>query len=77
MPRKPHPIGNEHHAVACGVHGVLWAMEIVEGRDRPPELENTKYHEHGKIGSLLLWLSEAIFMTGKAIVLDSSFCVYR
>ena len=37
-PRKPHPMGNEHHAVASGVSGVLWAMEIVEGKDRLVQL---------------------------------------
>ena len=75
MPRKPHPMGNEYHTVACGVFGPLWAMEILEGRDRPPELGNSKYHEHGKTGSLLLRLSAAIFRTGKVIILDSGFCV--
>ena len=72
--RKPYPVGRYHHAVACGVSGALWAMEIVEEGERPPELESSKHYEHVKIGSLLLQLSEAIFRTRKIVVLDSSFC---
>ena len=36
--RKPHPMDSEHHAVACGMFGVSWVMEIIDGRDRPSEL---------------------------------------
>ena len=37
-PRKPHPIGNEYHTIACGKSGILFAMEMVEGKQRPNEL---------------------------------------
>ena len=34
-PPKPWPLGNECHAMACGISGILHAMEIVEGKDEP------------------------------------------
>ena len=67
---KPRPMGSENRAVACGVPGEMWAIEIAEGRDRTPWLGNTKHREHGNAGSLLLWLSQAIFRAGKVVILD-------
>ena len=36
-PRKPHPFGNEWHTACCGLCGVLFVLELVEGKDRPPQ----------------------------------------
>ena len=75
VPRKPHPQVNEYHTIACGASGILYRMELVEGKSRPRERENEKFHECGKTASLLLRLTEPIFNTGKIIILDSGFCV--
>ena len=75
VPRKPHPQGNEYHTIACGASGILYRLEIVEGRSRPKEKPSEKFHEEGKTASLLLRLTEPIFDTGKIIILDSGFCV--
>eukprot|EP00957_Ditylum_brightwellii_P020742 1563810-Ditylum_brightwellii.AAC.1 len=32
VPRKPHPMGNEYHTIACGKSGILYGREIVEGK---------------------------------------------
>ena len=32
-PRKPHPFGNEYHTIACGLCGILFGIEMVEGKD--------------------------------------------
>ena len=37
VPRKPHPQGNEYHTIACGLSGILYGMELVEGKDKPKE----------------------------------------
>ena len=37
VPRKPHPFGNEYHTISCGESGILFDMELVEGKDQPPE----------------------------------------
>lgn len=38
VPRKPHPMGNEYHSICCGESGIMFAIEMVEGKDRPPQL---------------------------------------
>ena len=35
VPRKPWPFGNEYHKVCCALSGILWQMELVEGKDSP------------------------------------------
>eukprot|EP00804_Cyclotella_cryptica_P018793 CCRYP_021187-RA/>CCRYP_021187-RA protein AED:0.33 eAED:0.33 QI:0/0/0/1/0/0/2/0/393 len=37
-PRKPYPEGNEYHTICCGVSGILFDLELREGKDRPSEL---------------------------------------
>ena len=35
VPRKLWPFGNEYHTVCCSLSGILWQMELVEGKDSP------------------------------------------
>jgi hypothetical protein len=76
VPRKPHPVGNEYHSICCGESGIMYAIEIVEGKDKPVN----KVYEYGELGttaSLLLRLTKSIWFTGKVIILDSGFCVLK
>ena len=61
VPRKPWPFGNEYHTVCCGNTGIMFAMEIVKGKDAP---RSRKYQEFddlgGKTDGLLLRLSKSI-----------------
>jgi hypothetical protein len=34
-PRKLHPFGNEYHTTCCAESGIMFAMEMVEGRTDP------------------------------------------
>jgi Fe-S oxidoreductase len=36
--RKPHPMENEYHSMCCGLSGVMYLIELVEGKDRPQQL---------------------------------------
>jgi hypothetical protein len=78
VPRKLHPMSNKYHSIACGMSGIMYAIELVEGKDAPPELRNTKlYEDKGKTAGLLLRLCQGIFSTGKVVILDSGFCVLQ
>jgi hypothetical protein len=76
VPRKPHPFGNEYHTIACGKSGILYGMEMVEGKDAPPEIKKD-FDEMGRTVALLLRLTKNIWTTGKVVILDSGFCVLR
>ena len=54
VPRKPHPVGNEYHKIADGICGILFGMEIFEGKEKPKERRKYKYHEYGKMGYFFL-----------------------
>ena len=71
-PRKPHPFGNEYHSICCGITGIMFAIEMVEGKDAPAEL---RVSSKAKTSALLLRLCKSIYGTGKIVVLDSGFCV--
>ena len=77
VPRKPHPFGNEYHTICCGVSGVLYQMELVEGKDAPPERGDPEHNNMGKTVGLLLRLTKPISGTGKLVILDSGFCVLK
>ena len=37
VPRKPWSFGNEYHSICCSLCGIIYAIEIVEGKDEPPQ----------------------------------------
>ena len=76
VPRKPWPFGNEYHTVCCSLSGILWQMELVEGKDSPSEII-PKYNNQGKTVGLLLRVLEPIFTRGNVVILDSGFCVLK
>jgi hypothetical protein len=75
-PRKPRPFGNEWHTACCGLSGIMFSIEWVEGKDRPPEI-NMQHSENGKTTGLLLRMLQTYFWTGKYVMLDSGFCVLK
>ena len=72
-PRKPYPIGNEYHTIYCGVCGILFRMEMVEGKQRPAELPSDPKTK--KTMALLLRLCKGVSGFGRVVILDSGFCV--
>jgi len=77
VPQKPHPMGNEYHSMCCGISGIMYSIELVEGKDRPRQIPPPKYHEFGKTSGLLLRLTESIRHTGRVVIMDSGFCVLK
>ena len=77
VPRKPWPFGNEYHSICCGVSGIMFGIEIVEGKDEPPERDMKEFQVLGKTIGLLLRLTRPMWGTAKMVVLDSGFCVLQ
>jgi Transposase IS4 len=77
VPRKPHPMGNEYHSICCGESGIMFDVELVEGKDSPSQRAPPMWNEKGKTVGLLLRLCKSIFSTGKVVILDSGFCILQ
>ncbi|KAI2504308.1 xylulose kinase [Fragilaria crotonensis] len=77
VPRKPHPMGNEYHSICCGLSGIMFAIELVQGKDEPSQIPNEKYSEHGKTAGLLMRLTESIHHSGRVVIMDSGFCALQ
>jgi hypothetical protein len=78
LPRNPWPFGNEYHTIACGIAGILYRMELVEGKDEPKEGRGpNEFEQLGKTVGLLLRLTKTIWGTAKLVVLDSGFCALQ
>jgi hypothetical protein len=82
VPRKLQEFGNEYHTICDGsleggnCRPILWRAMIQEGKDRPKELGNKKYHVDMKptVG-LVCQMVEPIKGSGKCDTGDSGFCV--
>ena len=75
-PRKPHPYGNEYHSACCALSGIMFVIELVEGKDHPSQL--TVAYEHlGKTVGLMLRCLQSYFASGRYVILDSGFCVLK
>ena len=54
VPRKPWPFGNEYHTICCYSSGIMWGIDLVEGKDRPQQLRIQQYDNFGSTVGLLL-----------------------
>jgi hypothetical protein len=48
VPRQAWPMGNEYHSMCCALSGIMYWIELVEGKDRPPELDQPEYNSLGE-----------------------------
>jgi hypothetical protein len=60
----------------CGLSGILFLFELVEGKDALPEI-NVQHAHHGKMTGLLLRMLQTYFWKGNYVVLDLGFCVLK
>ena len=77
VPCKPHPFGNEWHTICCALCGILFWMELVEGKDQPSALGDMSYSEHGSTVGLMVHMTETLWGTGAVVEMDSGFCVLK
>jgi hypothetical protein len=74
-PCKPWPVGYEYHTSCCGLLGIMFVMEMVEGKDHPPQVAERYSEELGKTTGLLMRMLQSYYASGRCVVLDSNFCV--
>jgi hypothetical protein len=77
VPRKPHPMGNEYHSICCGLSGIMYTIELVEGKDEPAQKPRDETNTKGKTVGLRLRLTKSIVGRGMVVILDSGFCVLQ
>ena len=73
VPRKPWPFRNKYHNAGCANSNIIWSLELHEGKDRPPQLNNKPFDDLRKTVGTLLWLTEPVWGSGKVFILDSGF----
>ena len=77
VPHNLHPFGNEWHTILCALYGIIYHIELVEGKDQPPHLPETIFDGLGKTVELLLLFTRLIWHTGTCVVLYSVFYVFE
>ena len=78
VPRKPHPFKNEYHTICCAEAGIMYQLELVEGKDCPRELGPKKYNSYkGKTVGLMCCMTVPIHHMGKVVIMDSGFGVLK
>ena len=64
--RKPWPFGNEYHMVCCSLSGILWQLELVEGKDAPSTII-PKCNNQGKMVGLSLQMLDPTLGRGDIV----------
>jgi hypothetical protein len=54
----------------------MFVMEMVEGKDHPPQVV-PRYSELGKTTGLLMRMLQSYFSMGRYVILDSGLCVLK
>ena len=60
-PRKPCLFGNEYHSIICGVTTILFAIEVVEGKDRLQEKKDNFTKKRGNCIAFFASMQEFFF----------------
>ena len=55
----------------------MWGIDLVEGKDRPPQLGIQQYDNLGSMVGLLLHMLSPIYHKGFVSILDSGLCVLK
>jgi len=77
VPRKPWLFGNEYHTIACGESEIIFGMDLIEGKDVPPQHASKEFAELGKTVGMMLRLAKPLFGTSSVLVMDSGFCIVK
>ena len=75
--RKTHIYGNEYHYICDNLSGIMFAIGLVEEKDRTSQISRKEFHEEGGKALLLLHITNILFGTGQLIILDRRFRVLK
>ena len=76
--QKHNPFGDELHTVCCALSGILFVVELVEGKEHPCQAGPLEFEDLcGKNVWLLLHMMKSYFATGRHVIIDSGFCVLK
>ena len=67
---KPCPFGNEHHNIFCGLIGIMFDINLVEGKDNPREISPDKYDKIRKMVRLLVRICSNIYSKVNVVIID-------
>ena len=73
--KKINSFENEYNNICCIVSRIIFAIELVKGKDRPCKSSKPVRYEHRSTISLLLRLTKLLHGTDKIVILDSGFCI--
>ncbi len=76
VPRKPWSLGNEYHSICCALSGIMFGIDLVEGKDQPPN-KPKDFQDMGKTVGTMLRLTRSLDSTGTIVIMDSGFCVLK
>ena len=77
-PQKPHPFRNEWHTACCALSGILFVVDLVEGKEHTRQAGPLEFEDlGGKTVGLLLRMINSYFATGRYAILDYGFCVLK
>ena len=77
-PWKPHLYGNEWHTACCELSGILFIVELVEGKAYPRQAGPLDFEDlDKKTVGLLLCMMKRYITTGKYVIIDSVFYVLK
>lgn len=76
--RKPAARDAGYYPLYCAETGILFKVDLVEGKSRPKELAAVPNESTlGKTGALVMRMVDGLCGTGRVVVMDSAFCVVK
>ena len=77
-PGKAHKFGNKWHTACCELSGILFVLDLVEGKYHPRQAVTLEFEDLvGKTVVLLLCEMKIYLDTGGYVIIDSGFCVLK
>ena len=77
-PCNPHQFGNEWHTACYILHGILFVVELVEGKAHTCQAGPLEFDDlGGKTVGLSLHTTKGYFDTGRYVIIYSGLCVLK